>query len=266
MARFSCCVCQRLDSPVPIVAQEAIRQKGLAMTKFILLRHGHVEGIKPALFRGRLDLALTEKGRQQAELTAQRISTTYNISGIYTSPLNRSVATANAISAATGADVEKDARLIDIDYGAWQGLTREEAASKWPDEVNAWYRTPHVACPQAGETLQAVLARVAAALHGIASRHPNDTVVVVGHDSVNRVILLHALELPLSHYWRIKQDPCAISELEMADGVFTVWTINESWHLRGTQTGDSSRDSRTVPNIRRQKTHEDFASASSRRV
>jgi phosphoserine phosphatase len=203
------------------------------VTKFILTRHGHVEGIDPERFRGRLELALTSTGRRQAIVTAERIAVAWEPVAIYTSPMSRSVATAKAIGAAVGVDVQADARLNDIDYGAWQGLTPEEARSRWPDDVEAWYRAPHLASPAGGETLQTVLARVAAALHEILRRHSADTVVLVGHDSVNRVILLHALDLPLSHYWRLKQDPCGITELDVADGLYTARRINETWHLHG---------------------------------
>jgi probable phosphoglycerate mutase len=52
---------------------------------------------------------------------------------------------------------------------------------------------------------------------------------------VNRVILLHALELPLSRYWRVGQDPCAINQIESSEGGFTVRSINETYHLHSVQ-------------------------------
>ena len=201
------------------------------MTKVILVRHGHVEGINPARFRGRRELPLTPLGRRQAELTAQRVASAWRPIAIYTSPMGRCVETATAIGVATSVNVEPEPRLIDIDCGAWQGLTPEEARSRWPDELTAWYRTPHLATLPEGETLQGVLARTAAAIKDIVRRHPGEVVVLVGHDSVNRVVLLHTLDLSLSHYWRLKQDPCAINELEFTDGEFIVRTINETWHL-----------------------------------
>jgi broad specificity phosphatase PhoE len=77
-----------------------------------------------------------------------------------------------------------------------------------------------------------VLTRVVAALRNVTAGHPEDTVVIVGHDSVNRVILLHALDLPLSRYWRLAQDPCAINEIDFSEAEFIVQTVNETWHLR----------------------------------
>jgi len=56
--------------------------------------------------------------------------------------------------------------------------------------------------------------------------------VLVGHDSVNRVILLHALDLPLSRYWRLGQAPCAINEIEFSEDGFAVLSMNETYHLK----------------------------------
>ena len=111
---------------------------------------------------------------------------------------------------------------MDIDYGEWQGLTPDEVGRKWPEPLDTWYRAPHWAAIPGGESLQDVLARAVAALRDVIGRHPRETVVVVGHDSVNRVILLHALDLPLSRYRRLGQDPCAINEIDFSAGEFTV--------------------------------------------
>jgi probable phosphoglycerate mutase len=111
-------------------------------------------------------------------------------------------------------------------------LTPDEVGRKWPETLDTWYRTPHWAAIPGGESLQDVLARTVAALRDVIGRHPKETVVLVGHDSVNRVILLHALDLPLSRYRRLGQDACAINKIEFSAGEFTVYSINETDHLR----------------------------------
>jgi probable phosphoglycerate mutase len=58
------------------------------MTKIILVRHGHVEGISPERFRGRADLLLTAEGRRQTEAVASRIQVSWNPAAVYTSPLS----------------------------------------------------------------------------------------------------------------------------------------------------------------------------------
>lgn len=77
-----------------------------------------------------------------------------------------------------------------------------------------------------------MLARVAQALRLIVGRHPQETVLLVGHDSVNRVMLLHALELPLARYPQIGQDACAINRIEASAEGFLVHTMNDTAHLR----------------------------------
>jgi probable phosphoglycerate mutase len=65
----------------------------------------------------------------------------------------------------------------------------------------------------------------------VLARHPADTVVLVGHDSVNRAILLQLLDQPLSAYWRLAQDPCCINEIDLSTGMACARRINETHHL-----------------------------------
>jgi probable phosphoglycerate mutase len=201
------------------------------MTKIILVRHGHVEGISPERFRGRADLPLTPEGRRQAQATGRRIQANWSPAAVYTSPLGRCRATGEAIAQPLGLSSSPLDGLVDIDYGQWQGLTPEEVAARWREPLDTWRRAPDWAAIPGGETLQQVLARAIAALRDVVGRHPADTVVLVGHDSVNRVILLHALGLPLSRYWRLGQHPCAINEIDVTADGFFVRSMNETHHL-----------------------------------
>ena len=85
-----------------------------------------------------------------------------------------------------------------------------------------------------GESLQDMVARTGEALRLVRERHPaaGETVVLVGHDSVNRALLLQLLDQPLSAYWRLAQSPCAVNEIDLGSGV-SVQRINETFHLRG---------------------------------
>jgi phosphoserine phosphatase len=203
------------------------------MTHVILVRHGHVDWHDPERFRGRAELQLTERGRRQARATALRIATTWQPDAIYASPLGRCRDTAAAIAAGCRRAVETVDGLADIDYGAWQGLTRDEAAARWPEEVERWYRAPHLVQIPGGETLPALSLRSGTAFLDLMRRHPAETLVVVGHDSVNRVLLLKTLELPLSRYWHLRQDPCGISRLSFDGDTFVVACLNETQHLAG---------------------------------
>src|SRR5438445_7653358 len=133
------------------------------MTKLLLVRHGHVEGIHPERFRGRADLPLTAEGRLQAEATAQRIAAGLRPAAIYSSPMGRCMATGAAIGRRLGLMPIPLAGLADIDYGKWQGLTPSEVRRHWPEELETWRRHPDWAAVPGGESLQEVLARATTA-------------------------------------------------------------------------------------------------------
>ena len=204
------------------------------MTRIILVRHGHVEGITPERFRGRADLMLTPEGRGQAAATGRRIAASWSPSAIYTSPLSRCQVTGEAIGKPLGLSPTALEGLNDIDYGEWQGLTPAEVRGRWAELLDAWYRTPEWVAIPGGETLQDLLGRAVSVLRDVILRHPHDAVVMVGHDSVNRVILLHALGLPLSGYWRIAQAPCAINEIDFSRDSAAVLSVNQTFHLKAT--------------------------------
>ena len=203
------------------------------MTKILLTRHGHVEGIQPERFRGRADVPLTELGVAQAKAVADRIAQAWSPVAIYTSPMSRCVATGRSIAEACQRQAESLASLNDLDYGLWQWKTRDEARRAWPALHDAWYATPHLVRFPGGESLQDLVARTADALRFVLARHvlESDTVVLVGHDSVNRALLLQLLDQPLSAYWRIEQAPCALNEIDILDGEVRVRHVNETRHL-----------------------------------
>ncbi|HTV35124.1 MAG TPA: histidine phosphatase family protein [Xanthobacteraceae bacterium] len=203
------------------------------MTKILLTRHGHVEGITPERFRGRQPLDLTARGRREAAAVAERIAGAFRPSKIYTSPLGRCVETGAAIAKACGIAAEVCGDLIDLDYGAWQFQTFDHARKDDPALFAAWFATPQLVRFPNGESLQDLAARAADTLRFLLARHPADTVVVVGHDSVNRVLLLQCLDLPLSSYWRIAQAPCCLNEIDIDGGKICVVRINETRHLDG---------------------------------
>ena len=203
------------------------------MVRIILARHGHVDWLAPERFRGRAELPLSDLGRRQAQAVARYIAATWKPDAVYTSPLGRCRETGAEIAAPFRLELRPVDGLADIDYGEWQGLTRDEAQERWPDETELWFHTPHIAAIPGGETLAALLSRTSAALRDILWRHPDQTVVLVGHDSVNRVLLLFAMELPLSRYWHLRQDPCGVNELFFDNGSFIIGSINQTQHLSG---------------------------------
>jgi phosphoserine phosphatase len=200
--------------------------------KLLLVRHGHVDGISPERFRGRRDVPLSPQGVQQAREVAEHIAQWQRAVAVYTSPLQRCTETASAIAAATGIEVQVLADLIDLDYGDWQWLTRDDVRNRWPDLIERWDTAPQLVRFPHGDSLQDLIARISNVLRMLIDRHADDTVVVVGHDSGNRALLLQLLDQPASSFWRFTQDPCGLSDIEIAGNGARLIRLNDTSYLR----------------------------------
>ena len=203
------------------------------MTLIVLVRHGQTEWNRVERFRGQADVPLEETGLAQAEATAQRIAAEWRPVAVYSSPLSRAVKTAEAIARQFGLSVQIHRGLTDINYGQWQGLTPDEARERWPELVDAWYRTPETAQIPGGETLNNLRVRTMEAVLELSARHPGKTIVLVGHTVVNRAILLGVLGLRNHRFWRLRQDTCAINVLEVDGDNYTLVSMNDTCHLKG---------------------------------
>lgn len=201
------------------------------MTKLILVRHGETEWNLDERFRGRADVALNERGRQQAELTGKAVCRRWKPAAVYSSPLTRAVVTAGEIAKNCGIEVRPDEGFIDIDYGEWQGLTVDEVRSRWPDELDRWFHEPHTMQPPGGETLDELRSRIMPKLEEMVARHPGETAALVGHTVLNRVILLAVLGLGNDRFWHISQGTCGINEILSLDNGYVLVSMNNTWHL-----------------------------------
>ena len=145
--------------------------------------------------------------------------------------MERCVTTGSRIAEACRCPLDIMPDLIDLNCGDLQWKTYEEAKIAYPEFFQTWFSAPHLARFPNGESLHDLVARTANTLRTVLARHANDTVVLVGHDSVNRALLLQLLDQPLSAYWRFAQSPCAINEIEITGRRTRVERVNETAHL-----------------------------------
>ncbi|MCJ7618875.1 MAG: histidine phosphatase family protein [Anaerolineae bacterium] len=199
-------------------------------TRVVLMRHGETEWNRVERFRGRIDIDLNETGRRQALLTAQRLSG-WQIGAIYSSPLQRALQTAQPIAEACGLRVAILEGMTDVDYGVWAGLSAEEARAQYPEVYETWVHTPLLARFAQGESLRQVQDRAWSALEGISSGHEGETILLVSHVVVNRVLICSALGLVDDAFWRVGQDNAAINVLQGANGRYRVLLLNDTCHL-----------------------------------
>jgi len=204
------------------------------MTCIVLVRHGQTEWNRVERFRGRADVPLNETGLAQAEATGWRVASEWKPIAIYSSPLSRAVKTAEAIARHFSLPVQIHPGIADIDFGQWQGLTPDEVKTHWPEIHHAWYYAPHTARIPGGETLDDLRTRGMTAVNELAARHAGQTIVLVGHTVINRVILLGVLGLGNDRFWRLQQDTCAINvfDADTQTGDFTLVSLNDTCHLR----------------------------------
>ncbi len=201
------------------------------MVTVILVRHGETAWNRREVFRGRADVELNERGRTQARAVAASLKER-SVAAVYSSPLRRAVETAKAIAQPHNATVQIEEGFIDFDYGRWQGLQHDEVLRRYPRLYRDWIERPHTVRMQGGESLKMVRRRAMNALMKVTERHPDQTVVVVSHRVVNKVLLCTALGLGNSHFWRIRQDTCALNVLERSHDQWAVWLLNDTCHLK----------------------------------
>ena len=204
------------------------------MTRIVLIRHGQTAWNREARFRGRADIALEAFGLKQAGVTGQYVASRWPVVAVYASPMQRVMQTAEAIAHAQGLTAQPLEGLMDIDFGEWQGCLVEEAAQRDPDLYRAWLEAPHTVIFPGGEGLDDVRKQALATLDEVVARHPGQTVALVSHTVVNRVLLCAVLGLSNAHFWRLEQDTCAVNVFDVTeDGTYIIGLLNDTSHLQG---------------------------------
>ncbi len=200
------------------------------ITRLCLVRHGETEWNAARRIQGQIDIELNATGLRQAA-GAGRWLASAGIVALYSSDLKRAWATAQAIGLALGLEPQAAPEMRERRYGAFEGLTYDEARAKHPDGYaafegrNADYNFEH------GESLKEMFARVTGKLKAIAAAHPGGNVVVVLHggvlDIVNRFVRGNSLETPRDFLI----PNAGLNWIAAVDGVWHIETWGETAHL-----------------------------------
>ena len=221
-------------SCLPPETQRTVRYNASVVStlRLFVLRHGETEWSRTRRFSGARDVPLTARGHHEAEAASVALAD-LPIRAVYASPLERARVCADVIAKRHPCPVHLDARFIEMGFGAWEGLTRDEAAATTPELYEAWRRTPSAMTPPDGEPLDAVASRVTAGIEDLQVRHGDETVVLVTHAIVVRLIVLTALGLPPDRLWTVDASAGGLSEIEYRPGWVTVHRMNTLSHLDG---------------------------------
>jgi alpha-ribazole phosphatase len=187
-------------------------------TRLLLVRHGEPDESMHGRCYGRLDVPLSAAGLRRAAAVGEALRSN-EIAVVYTSPLQRALDTARAVASAHGLEAIPREALRELDFGELEGRSHEEIASEHPDLYRFWMEDPSTVRFPGGEALSDLRARVLPEVAGIRERHEGQSVAVVAHGGVVRVVLAEALELPDTALFRLDQPYGALSVVDWIEGV-----------------------------------------------
>lgn len=183
--------------------------------RILLARHGETPWNRDGRYQGQIDIPLSQAGEVQARALGERLAHE-PIARAVSSPLSRSRRTAEfALGEGRAIGLTLDPGFAEIAHGSWEGKLVDEIAAEDGPRLEAWRHAPHTVTMPGGESLEGVLTRAWDALtRATAGLSSEETLLIVAHDAVNRVILCRILGLPLARLWSFRQAPATLNLLE----------------------------------------------------
>ncbi|MCZ6546186.1 MAG: histidine phosphatase family protein [Chloroflexi bacterium] len=201
-------------------------------TTIYLVRHAESEANAAGTFSGHSDPLLTERGRLQALALARRFQDEA-IDQVVSSDLQRALETAKLLASGLDLEVMADARLREMDFGDWEGLTQEKIAEK---DADAWESilkpTPDFRAP-GGESLRELRERMHAAYRDVVDAQPEGSAVVVAHGNAIGMLLGALLDMPYAAAWRFRLENTGVTTVQDFDGSPVLMSLNDTAHLSG---------------------------------
>ncbi|MBI5561891.1 MAG: histidine phosphatase family protein [Deltaproteobacteria bacterium] len=195
-------------------------------TRIFLIRHGQVVNHHEFRYNGHFDVDITDTGVEQMDAVAGLLSN-YPVKAVYSSDLTRAVKGAEIIGRRLGLAPSRLPALRELSLGRWEGLTREEAVSRFPEDSHLSFRNLGFDRIGGGEGLPDLNARVLPAIAGIVEAHAGGSVCILAHGGVNRVVLCDAMGLSVENFFRIEQDYGCVNVIDyFADGCKVVKLLN----------------------------------------
>ena len=201
------------------------------MARVILVRHGETEWNRLRQIQGsNSNIPLNKTGRQQAESLALRLKSE-PIQAIYSSPLQRSLDTAQAIARHHQLEVRLEPDLMELNLGELEGIKIEELNKSYREILLINSQGEILPRVPGGESLREVQQRAWSAVQRLVSQHSEGVIVVASHYFALLTIICHGLNLPLLEMARLRLDAGSMSILAF-DGQFPrLLLLNDTCHL-----------------------------------
>ena len=169
-------------------------------TRIDLLRHGACEGGE--IFRGSTDVALSDLGWQQMRDKVESLGEA-RWDHIVSSPLQRCLRFAEDLSTQRTVAMAVRENLREMHFGDWEGLPHAEARNRFPQAWADFWESPADASPPNGEAMPDFCQRITGELDAVAEQHRGQSVLLVVHGAVIRVMMCHLLGMPMGAMTRI---------------------------------------------------------------
>ena len=199
------------------------------------MRHGETKWNADGRVQGHTDIGLSDRGAQQSRLVAARLAE-LTIDAAYSSDLRRSAETARKILGERTVKLQTTPRLREYNKGVFEGLTVEETRERYPELHAASVVKDLDFAPPGGESIRQTSVRIASLVAEIRERHPDDTVLIVGHGGALRAVFVALMELPLEANWRFLLANCGLSVVDTYIDNAVLSLCNDTSHLHGLGT------------------------------
>jgi broad specificity phosphatase PhoE len=208
-------------------------------TRIILIRHGDTPASQDHRFSGANDVPLSEIGRVHASELATRLAR-YPIDAVYASSKRRAIDTARFIAQVHELEVTIVPELREMAHGVWDGMSHEEIASKYPEQLAEYQRDAYSFTPENGESGETVLKRAAPALQALVRAHPDQKIAVVAHKTTNRLLIAHFSGIdPRRYRDKLAQRPACLNVLEFySETEAQLLLLNDIGHYAMTPMSD----------------------------
>ena len=197
------------------------------MKELILVRHGETVHNVAGIAQGWQDSELSERGAGQVQALARRLKA-HGVDTLYSSPLQRALATAEAIRAETGLEIQTLDELREMNYGAWEGRSFLDVRREYEETYRRWIVDGSCPCPE-GESHNDLLRRMASAFEHIRGNGTGRRVVVVTHGTAIRVGATALLNLPVMASRHFAQDNASMNVFVWRDR-WVLKTWNDTTH------------------------------------
>ena len=200
------------------------------------MRHGETEWNVVGRIQGHSDIPLSQKGREQAHTVARRLAAA-PLDVVYCSDLSRASETARIILGDRDIPLHATPELRERDYGVFEGLTLKERRDQYPQLFAASLVKDLDFAPTGGESPRATSVRMTDFVAGLRSRHPDETVLIVGHGGSLRAAIIALMEFPLEATWRFVMSNCSLSVFDTYPDNAVLRLYNDTSHLDGLVEG-----------------------------